>query len=122
MFRDYVSRRAFLSTCSQYGLGATLFPGVLWAMADGAPEITTSMIADAAKVAAVEIPDEYREMMLDELNDLQKQYVAIRELRIPNDVAPALLFDPVLPGTTFDTTRRPARLGPAPRVGTPKNV
>jgi Asp-tRNA(Asn)/Glu-tRNA(Gln) amidotransferase A subunit family amidase len=106
------------------GLGSTLFPGVLWAQtqAKGAVKITKEMIESAAAVADVAISDEYKQMMLDNLNEQSKGYEAIYALHIPNSVEPALVFDPVVSGTKFEMERKPERISAAPNIAAPKNV
>lgn len=122
-----LDRRRFLSACSGLGLGGTLFPGVLWAQAQsqGAAKITKEMIENAAVIADVPIPEETKEMMLDNLNQQAKSYEAIYALHIPNSVAPCLIFDPVLPGMKFESERRSSRLSKPSAIaalGTPKNL
>src|SRR5579864_1044510 len=121
-----LDRRNFMKTCSGMGLAGTLFPGVLWAQAqaEGAKKITKEMIDNAAAIADVLIADEYKEMMLADLNDHAKGYEEIYKLKIPNSVDPALLFDPVLPGMKFETERKPMRISKAPSAAAsaPKNV
>lgn len=120
-----LDRRAFLAVCSKLGISATLLPGVLWAMADEKGKITREMIDKAAAIADVPIADEYKDMMLESLNDFSKGYDAIYALHIKNDVPPAVIFDPVLPGMKFETERRPMKLSPAPalqRSTVPKNL
>ena len=120
-----LDRRAFLAVCSRLGISATLLPGVLWAMADDGGKITGEMIDKAAALADVKIPDEDKDMMLESLNNMTKGYDAIYALHMKNDVAPAIIFDPVLPGMKFETERRPLRLSAAPAVhagGLPKNL
>ena len=120
-----LDRRAFLAVCSRLGISATLLPGVLWAMADDGGKITGEMIEKAAALADVKIPDEDKDMMLESLNNMTKGYDAIYALHMKNDVAPAIIFDPVLPGMKFETERRPLRLSAAPAVhasGAPKNL
>ena len=120
-----LDRRAFLAVCSRFGISATLLPGVLWAMADDGGKITGEMIDKAAALADVKIPDEDKDMMLESLNNMTKGYDAIYALHMKNDVAPAIIFDPVLPGMKFETERRPLRLSAAPAVhagGLPKNL
>jgi Asp-tRNA(Asn)/Glu-tRNA(Gln) amidotransferase A subunit family amidase len=116
-------RRDFMKTCSAMGLGGTLFPGVLWVQAEarGAKKITKDMIENAAIIADVSIADEYKVMMLDDLNKQAKGYEGIYNLHIPNSAAPALLFDPVLPSTTFETARKPMRISKAPGIAVPDN-
>jgi Asp-tRNA(Asn)/Glu-tRNA(Gln) amidotransferase A subunit family amidase len=126
-------RRHFLNVCSAFGLSSTLFPGVLWGMvqekatkdtgtaqpapsAPAVPAITKEMIAAAALIAAVDIKDEYREMMVSDLNDQLKSYKAIYDLKIPNSIAPAVAFNPVLPGMKIDAdaaaTTAPSKTAP----------
>jgi Asp-tRNA(Asn)/Glu-tRNA(Gln) amidotransferase A subunit family amidase len=108
------------------GLAGTLFPGVLWAQAEaqGGKKITKEMIENAAAIADVPIPDEYKEMMLENLNDRAKGYEEIYKLKIPNSVDPALIFDPVLPGMKFETQKRPMRMSkwPTSAAGAPRNL
>ena len=120
-----LDRRAFLAVCSRFGISATLLPGVLWAMADDGGKITGEMIDKAAALADVKIPDEDKDMMLESLNNMTKGYDAIYALHMKNNVAPAIIFDPVLPGMKFETERRPLRLSAAPAVhagALPKNL
>lgn len=111
-----LDRRKFLAVCSAYGYGATLLPGVLWALADEKGKITKQMIEEAARIADVPIPEDSREVILTKLNSAIKSYEAIHELHIPNDVAPALIFDPVVKGTKFETERRPMRMSVGPAI------
>ena len=122
-----LDRRNFLSVCSSLGLGGTLFPGVLWAQAEaqGKTKITKEMIESASVIADVPIADEYKEMMLDELNQRLKSYDDIYALHLPNPVPPCLVFDPVVPGVKFEAEQRPARLAKLSSIaapGTPKNI
>jgi Asp-tRNA(Asn)/Glu-tRNA(Gln) amidotransferase A subunit family amidase len=120
-----LDRRRFLATFSGMGLSSTLLPGVLWALADGKTEITEAMIEQAAAIADVPIPAEYHKTMLESLNDHAKNFEEIYKLHIPNSVAPALVFDPVLPSAKFETQKRPIKISVAPSIaarGVPKNL
>ena len=108
-----LDRRKFMKTCSGMGLGATLFPGVLWAQAQAAKSITAEMIDNAAAIANVPIAEEYKKTLLENLNDQEKGYQEIYSLHIPNSVEPALIFDPVLPGMKFETERRAMKISGA---------
>src|SRR5689334_20159881 len=111
-----LDRRKFLAVCSHLGLTSTLLPGVLWAMAEDKPKITRMIIDKAARIADVPIADEYKNMMLDELNGYAEGFAEIYKLHLKNDVAPAVTFDPVLPGMKFEPERRPVRMSIAPNV------
>jgi Asp-tRNA(Asn)/Glu-tRNA(Gln) amidotransferase A subunit family amidase len=120
-----LDRRAFLTVCSRFGLTTTLLPGVLWGMADEKGKVTREMIDNAAFIADVPIADEYKDMMLESLNDYPKSFDAIYGLHIKNEVPPAVIFDPVIPGMKLETTRRPLKISPAPAAtsaGVPKNL
>src|SRR5260370_4516783 len=122
-----LDRRNFVKTCSGMGLAGTLFTGMLWAQAQaqGAKKITKEMIENAAAIADVPVSEEYKEMMLESLNERAKGYEEIYKLHIPNFVDPALIFDPVLPGMKFETERKPARISKATNsatVSAPKNL
>jgi Asp-tRNA(Asn)/Glu-tRNA(Gln) amidotransferase A subunit family amidase len=97
---------------------------VLWAMADEKGKVTREMIDSAASVADVHIADEYKDMMLEGLNSYEDAFDAIHALHIKNEVAPAIIFDPVLPGMKFETERRPMKISAAPNAAAviPKNL
>jgi Asp-tRNA(Asn)/Glu-tRNA(Gln) amidotransferase A subunit family amidase len=118
-----LDRRKFLAVCSSLGLTSTLLPGVLWAIAEDKPKITREMIDNAASIADVKISDEYKDMMLEGLNGFKESFDAIYGLHMKNEVAPAVLFDPVLPGMKFETERRPLKMSAAAGAsGVPKNL
>jgi Asp-tRNA(Asn)/Glu-tRNA(Gln) amidotransferase A subunit family amidase len=93
-------------------------------MADEKNKVTREMIDAAAAIADVRIADEYKDMLLDGLNGYSESFEAIYALHLKNDVAPALIFDPVLPGMKFETERRPMKISAAPNGAgaAPKNI
>ncbi len=125
-----VDRRKFLTVCSAAGLGQTLFPGALLALAaspeaqaqDAAvpseawPKITAAMIDNAAAIAGVHIEENAKAAMLDGLNAQRDDVLEIRKLNLPNSVAPAFVFDPVPGNMVLDTVKQPLRISPAPPV------
>ncbi len=120
-----LDRRNFMKACSGLGFSATLFPGVLWAQAQGKTKITKEMIDNAAAIADVNIADDYKQMMLDTLNDQAKGYDQIYALHMPNSVQPSIVFDPVLPGATLDSARQPMRISKASAIASqaiPKDI
>jgi hypothetical protein len=116
-----LDRREFLSITGRFGLASTLFPGALYTLAAQAqasapapasgetapplPKITPEMIDQAAAIAGVAIAPEYRQAMLDGLNEQRDGYAKIRQLHLPNSVPPAFVFDPLPPGAALDTQR-----------------
>ena len=126
-----VSRRSLLAACSAAGLGHTLFPGALLALAAApalqaqtspdaaaAPfaRITPAMIDAAATIAGLTIADEQKTMMLEGLASQREAVLEVRKLPLPNSVAPSFVFDPVPSGMVLETARKPLSLGPLPPV------
>jgi Asp-tRNA(Asn)/Glu-tRNA(Gln) amidotransferase A subunit family amidase len=93
-------RRRFLAFFAATSVSTTLFPGVLWAKVMAAParRVTREMIAEAEGIAGIDFTEEERDLMLGGLNDHIRSFQAIRRLEIPNEVPPALHFDPFPPG------------------------
>ncbi len=99
-----VDRRDFLSAFSALGLGGTLLPGVLWARAQGEP-ITPAMIADAEEIAGLHFTEEQRRKMVEDVERHRKAFAELREVPLPNGVAPAIEFDASIPGQEAPTAR-----------------
>jgi len=116
--KSAIDRRGFLAACSKFGVAGTLFPGVLWAMAEGEPKkITVEMISDAAAIAGVPIPAEDREMMLRNLQNATKGYDQIYALHMSNSVQPAMIFDPLTSTNMhFEQAKRPLQMSAAPAI------
>ncbi len=117
-----LNRRDFLSFFSGLGLGGTLLPGVLWARMQEDRVITAEVLADAEKIAGLDFTDEEREAMLRGLNQNLEAYKALREYPIPNEVPPALHFDPSLPGSKLPTEQEPMRRTRRPDVTAPARL
>ena len=111
-----VDRRAFMAVCSSLGLSSTLFPGALWAIAQQpgprlpaapgtapqqgerpAPVFTKEQIKAAVQVAGLDFTDAQIEQMQQDIGDRLRSFKAVWEMNIPNDVAPAIVFDPLGP-------------------------
>jgi len=100
--RREVDRRRFLSYFGALGLGGTLLPGALLAVAQDAPEITPEMVAAAAGIAGLSLTPEAGKAVAEGLNrkgGLLPNFEALREMGLGNDTPLALAFNPVLPGT-----------------------
>ncbi|HKR26708.1 MAG TPA: amidase [Acidobacteriaceae bacterium] len=123
-------RRDFLAITGRFGLASTLFPGALYTLAAQAqdetqgnaaatlPKITPEMIDEAAALAGITIAPEYKQMMLDGLNQQRAGYEQIRKLHLPNRVAPAFVFDPLPPGATVNSQREKPVYSKAPAAMT----
>ena len=121
-------RRRFLAVCSALGLGQTLFPGALLALAaqpaqaqrrgaaDAPGKITAAMIDAAATIAGIPIAEDQKAAMLSGLNSKLESIKTIRELNMPNSVPPSFIFDPVPGSMMLDTAKKPMRISAAPKV------
>ncbi|MQA90287.1 MAG: amidase [Gemmatimonas sp.] len=117
-------RRMFLGYFAGLGLGSTLLPGVLWARVQEDREIDVETIRCAEELAGLSFTEEERELMVQDLVGQAASYRAIRNLPLPNSVAPALIFSPLagagqLPGVAVPRSI-PARN--ISRPGTPEEV
>lgn len=119
---DGLDRRDFLSYFSGIGLSGTLLPGVLWARIQEGQAITAAALAEAEKVAGLEFSEEEREAMVRGLDQNLQAYEALRAQPIPNEVPPAMHFDPLLPSMELPTERAPFRPSRAPAVEAPENL
>jgi len=107
--RAPTNRRSFLAYFTVAGLGGTLFPGVLWSRLREGADIDVDTIRCAEEIAGIRFTPEQREQMLADLREQHASYSAIRSVSIPNEIAPALRFDP--------RAAAPAALLPSPRPG-----
>jgi Asp-tRNA(Asn)/Glu-tRNA(Gln) amidotransferase A subunit family amidase len=127
------TRRRFLAVSTAAGVGGTLFPGALLALAAqspttakaqqaeapdlrGWPAITPEMLDAAASIAAIKLTAEQKQMMLEGVLGQRNSALRVRDLKLANSVAPSLVFNPVPAGAKLDTERKPVKLGPVPSV------
>lgn len=103
MHHSEILRRRFLACFSSLGLGSTLLPGILWARLQEEKQlrVNSSMIAEAEKLAGLELTEQERELMLEDLNEQLEAYESLRTVTIANEVPPALQFQPLLPLQTI---------------------
>ena len=93
-------RRAFVEYFASAGLGSTLLPGVLWSRIAVGEDITAQTIACAEEISGLVFTEEERTMMLDGLKQQAQRIQALHKVSIPNEVAPAISFNPLPPGVT----------------------
>ncbi|MDF1503516.1 hypothetical protein PYV61_11220, partial [Roseisolibacter sp. H3M3-2] len=92
-------RRAFLGYFASVGLGSTLLPGVLWARVAEGAEVTAASVAAAAEIAGLEFDEQEKASLVEGLKRQLAQIEALHKVPLPNEVAPAIHFDPRVPGT-----------------------
>ena len=117
-----MDRRRFFARCAALGISGTAFPAALWALAEGGGRVTKDMLPHAEALAGLAFSDAERELMLEGLNENLESYEEIRALAIPNEVYPALQFDPIPSGHQPEIPRRPRRRTRRTRVTRPANL
>lgn len=90
--------------CMAAGIASPLFPGAVLAFAaqskentyphDSFETITPSILESAATVAGISLTKEQIAMVLDGVTEQRKTLRAIRSLKMPSSIAPAMVFDP----------------------------
>jgi Asp-tRNA(Asn)/Glu-tRNA(Gln) amidotransferase A subunit family amidase len=91
---------------------------------DDGPPVTRTTIAEAEKLAAVEFTDEERALILEGLDDQLKRYRRRRSVELTNDLAPATVFDPRLPGMSVELANRvvPRSADPGPLPSNDRDI
>ena len=99
-----LDRRRFIAWFSATGLAALLAPKIL---AQDEATIPTQVIAEAESLSGLTFTDEERELMQKSVKEHLDNYKKLREIPLPNQVPPAQIFRPLLPGKTVDETVTP---------------
>ncbi len=84
-------------------------------------EITPQVISEASKIIGIEFTEAERDSMVSELETNRESYQNIRDLNIENSVPPALHFNPIPPGKTFDKEERSNKWNIPEDVELPEN-
>ena len=106
-----VNRRRFITGLSAAGITSTLLPGALVAVAQDTGEVTVEMLAEAQRLAGLEFTAEELERVAARLNRPggRPGVDTLRAANLGNSAQPAIVFNPVPPGMTLPTERRPMR-------------
>jgi len=107
-----MNRRRFMAGLSAAGVGSTLLPGALVAVAQDAEEITVEMLAAAQQVAGLQFTTDELQRLTERLNRpgrSRPDFETLRAANLGNATQSALVFNPVPPGMTLPTEHRPMR-------------
>jgi Asp-tRNA(Asn)/Glu-tRNA(Gln) amidotransferase A subunit family amidase len=88
------SRRQLLAALAGIGIGSTVFQRALAAQAEKEAKITAEMVQQAEWIAGLELTEEQRKALVGGLQSAQRDYQALRAVKLPNAVPPALAFNP----------------------------
>ena len=104
-----INRRRFLQVFSTGASGCALMPGALASVATDANVITREMLESAQSIAGISFTDEELDQILVRLNGTGGPLPGFEALRGANlgDLQPAMVFNPVVPGTVPPSERRP---------------
>jgi Asp-tRNA(Asn)/Glu-tRNA(Gln) amidotransferase A subunit family amidase len=80
--------------------GSFLLGAFVTAPDDPKKPLTSDMLDVASRVFGLEFTAAERDSMLDNVNNARTSYEALRKIDLPNDVAPALYFNPLPAGFT----------------------
>ncbi len=80
-----------MTACASIGVVGGAFVDIL-SRHEG--PITVETVACAEEIAGIELTQTQREQLIEDLEQHAGHYASIRELALPNDVPPALTFDP----------------------------
>ncbi|CAI8035698.1 Glutamyl-tRNA(Gln) amidotransferase subunit A [Geodia barretti] len=110
------NRRHFLGALSAAGLGSTLLPGALVAVAQDADVVTVEMLEAAQRLAGLQFTPDELQRLAERLNgagDRRRDYETLRAANLGNSQQPAIVFNSVPPGMTLPAERgpQPARAG-----------
>jgi Asp-tRNA(Asn)/Glu-tRNA(Gln) amidotransferase A subunit family amidase len=88
----------------------------------GGRTITERDVEDGAKIAALRFGHGERRMMVPGLRGKAAGYRENRKVPLPNSVAPAISFDPVVTGLNLETEQRPCVFAEPPDLAVPANL
>jgi len=101
--------------------GSFLLGAFITAPDDPKKPLTTDMAEVASRLFGMEFTPAERDSMLDNLNDFRTDYDALRKVDLPNDVAPALYFNPLPAGFKMATGPSSFRASVPGKVSLPTN-
>lgn len=84
-------------------------------------KITRSQAADAAAVIGLEMTDAEIDSLLPDLESARQDYLSNREIPLPNEVVPSLLFNPLPPGFEIERRQSAVKFSDPKGVKAPKN-
>ncbi len=95
--------------------------GTIVATDDTQKPLTADIAGAASAVFGLEFSPAERDSMINNLTEARKNYEIIRQTKLTNDVAPALLFNPLPVGFTLPAGPSSFQATPAGTVPLPKN-
>jgi Asp-tRNA(Asn)/Glu-tRNA(Gln) amidotransferase A subunit family amidase len=88
----------------------------------GAKRITTKEIEAAEKIVGLHFTQKEKKMMLENLRRNLQNYEQMREVKLENQVSPAFLFYPLLPGMSVNLESSPVSFSKDRELKIPENL
>ncbi|MBI4427898.1 MAG: amidase [Ignavibacteriales bacterium] len=79
-------------------------------------------VEGAEKLLGLSFTSAKRDSILEGLQENLKNYENLRKESLPNNVVPAILFNPIPVGMKLETEHKPFRKSPVGRIAAPKNL
>ncbi|GAB2801842.1 amidase [Rhabdobacter roseus] len=102
------------------GLGGSFALGSFLSAPVSQP-IGHAMVEAAAELLGLTFTEPERDSMLTNLTNNRDSYARLRQVPLPNDVVPALQFNPLPEGFTFEREKKPLQPSTLGKVPLPKN-
>jgi Asp-tRNA(Asn)/Glu-tRNA(Gln) amidotransferase A subunit family amidase len=84
-------------------------------------KLTVDVLRDAQKLIGLNFKDAQLDSALTEVEEFQKSYEAIRNVKLPNEVAPALTFNPIPVGFSLPHEKQSFEIEDQAEIKMPKN-
>ena len=91
---SYISRRMALETLAGLGIGSAVFCRAVAAQVQTAGAVTGEMIQQAEWISGLELKPEERDMVVRGLTRALASFEQLREIKLDNSIAPAIVFNP----------------------------
>jgi Asp-tRNA(Asn)/Glu-tRNA(Gln) amidotransferase A subunit family amidase len=101
-------------------LGAACFISGAFVTRVADDKITVEVLRNAQKLMGLNFSDAKLDSTLTEIADFQESYEAIRKVPLPNDVAPAIVFNPIPVSYTFEQQKTAFEVARPEKVKLPK--
>lgn len=85
------------------------------------PKITKEQIDSAEKIIGLNFTDAEKDSMLDNLNEQLTNYENIRKIDLPNNIPPAIMFNPIPIGFQINHEQKPIKFSNYSNVKLPVN-
>jgi Asp-tRNA(Asn)/Glu-tRNA(Gln) amidotransferase A subunit family amidase len=85
-------------------------------------EITVEKISKAERLFDLEFNGNDRDLMLQDLKDQRNNYEKIRKVEIPNDIPPAIRFNPIPKDFKFENLKKPFVMSSYQTTKPPKDI